>query len=476
MTFVDLAKVPELRVRLRAGWHLGRSADGTGLEIRAAEGWTCRLADYVPSYDAARARLTAGAPLAELRDIVLHQGGALEAATWLIALQDLFRAGGLEFPLVDETGERATIVPRWSAFVPVLPPHAPPGEHRIDRFAYIRRDGVAWTVESPLSGARLTMTDLAALEAPVVRRALAGAGLLENGPPENEARQRALAQWEFHDLLFHVRHREGWHRCPVGGKFPFIGEIDPLAARRPPWPGERIELPLARDASDKKSFASVLGRRRSERVYDEAEPITLQDLGALLDRVARIRSTKVIPVGAAKERAVDFEVTRRPYPSGGAIYELEIYPAVDRCAGLKPGVYHYDAGRHELARVAARTSDTQRLITDAARAIGDSAVPQIVLVIAARFERVMWKYRSISYGLILRNVGVLYQTLYLAATELGLSPCGIGSGDSALFARVTNLDPVVEGSVGEFALGGRPARGAGPSPRSAAGSWEGRNA
>ena len=84
------------------------------------------------------------------------------------------------------------------------------------------------------------------------------------------------------------------------------------------------------------------------------------------------------------------------------------------------------------------------------------ADPQIVLAIAARFARVMWKYRSISYGVILRNAGALYQTLYLAATELGLSPCGIGAGDSATFARATGLDPVVEGTVGDFILGGPP--------------------
>ena len=39
---------------------------------------------------------------------------------------------------------------------------------------------------------------------------------------------------------------------------------------------------------------------------------------------------------------------------------------------------------------------------------------------------------------------------------MDISPCAIGNGDAALFARITGLDPVVEGSVGEFILGGRP--------------------
>ena len=462
ITFVDLAKEPDIHVRSRVGWDLGQSADGTALVIKFAGDRVHRLADYVPSHDVARARLAAGAPLAELRNMILQEGGARHAAAWLVVLQQLCQAGGLEFSLVDETGERAVIVPQWSGFVPALASHTPPAECPLDRFACIRRDGGAWVVESPLCGARFFMTDLAVLEAPLVRRALAAAGFLETGLQENELRRRALAQWEFHDLLFHVRHRNGWHRDPTGGIFPFSSEIDPLPARREPWPGDPVELPRAPDDLGRETFASVLERRRSERFYDEDHPVTLQDLGYLLDRVARIRASRVLPAGNPVQRTVAFEITRRPYPSGGASYELEIYPVVDRCAGVEPGVYHYDAGRHALVRITGRTSDAERLIEDAAWATGHQAAPQIVLVIAARFARVMWKYRSISYGLILRNVGALYQTLYLAATDLGLSPCGIGSGDSALFARITGLDPVVEGSVGEFILGGRP-RGDRPS-------------
>ncbi len=465
ITFVDLVKEPDIRVRSRAGWDLGQSADGAALVITIPGGGQAhRLEDYVPAYDAANARLASGAPLAELRDMVLQEGGARHAAGWLVMLQWLCRAGGLEFPLVDETGERAVIVPQWSSFVPALASHLPLAGCPLDRFACIRRAGGTWVVESPLCGARVTLTDLGAFDAPLVRRALAAAGFLETGPPENDSRQLALAQWEFHDLLFHTHHRMGWHRDPAGGIFPFIGEIDPLPARRQPWPGDSIELPRAPDDFGWESFASVLDRRRSERYYDENHPVALKDLGTLLDRVARIRSSRVISIGNPQERSVAFEVTQRPYPSGGASYELEIYPVVDRCAGLEPGVYHYDASGHALVRLTGRTPDAERLIADAAWATGGQAAPQIVLVIAARFARVMWKYKSIGYGVILRNVGALYQTFYLAATDLGLSPCGIGSGDSALFARITGLDPVIEGSVGEFILGGRPRSDGIPTP------------
>ena len=78
---------------------------------------------------------------------------------------------------------------------------------------------------------------------------------------------------------------------------------------------------------------------------------------------------------------------------------------------------------------------------------------QVLLILAARFARVAWKYESIAYALTLKHVGVLYLTMYLAATAMGLAPCAIGGGDADLFARVTGTDYYAESSVGEFLLG-----------------------
>ena len=70
-----------------------------------------------------------------------------------------------------------------------------------------------------------------------------------------------------------------------------------------------------------------------------------------------------------------------------------------------------------------------------------------------------WKYSSLAYALILKNVGVLIQTLYLMATDMGLGGCAIGSTDIDLFAKMTGIEFHVEGPVGQFALG----RGAQPA-------------
>jgi len=51
----------------------------------------------------------------------------------------------------------------------------------------------------------------------------------------------------------------------------------------------------------------------------------------------------------------------------------------------------------------------------------------------------------------------------------GTSP--LGAGDATLFAEATGLDPLIEGSVGEFLLGGRPAQRS-AAVRAAAGAGE----
>jgi SagB-type dehydrogenase family enzyme len=58
-----------------------------------------------------------------------------------------------------------------------------------------------------------------------------------------------------------------------------------------------------------------------------------------------------------------------------------------------------------------------------------------------------------SYAAQLKNVGVIYQTLYLVATAMNIGACGLGTGNADRFARLTGLPYLEEGSIGEFMLG-----------------------
>lgn len=452
--FLALLKEPSIQVRLRASFSIEQDDDSFYLQIDNER--RVPIGTFNRGYVSANETLASGAPLAALRDQVIADSDSGTAGRYLPWLKQLAVLGVIEFPLVDEIGEQAVLLPQRADFVPTLAPDTPSPYTELHRFACLRRAEGAWLIEMPMAGARLRVKNLQALETSLVRRALSAAGFLDIRHKDDKDHQLALQQWEFHDLIFHAHHRNGWHRDPKGDQFPFIGKIAPLPAVRAPWPGQPIPLKYAPERDDGESFASILGRRRSERSYDESRLISLEHLGALLDRAARIQALDWRHVSDRAGNTEQFETSQRPYPSGGASYELEIYPVVNRCDGLAPGMYHYDPQAHHLVQICERTGQVDYLLKEARACTGDQADPQVLLIIAARFARVMWKYRSNGYSIILRNAGALYQTLYLAATELGLSPCALGGGDSAVFAEITGLDPVIEGSVGEFILGGPP--------------------
>jgi len=60
-----------------------------------------------------------------------------------------------------------------------------------------------------------------------------------------------------------------------------------------------------------------------------------------------------------------------------------------------------------------------------------------------------------AYGLILKNVGVLFQTMYLVATAMNLAPIAVGAGNSDRFVEIAGTDYYTESSVGEFLLGSK---------------------
>jgi oxazoline/thiazoline dehydrogenase len=349
----------------------------------------------------------------------------------------------------------------------------PDAPYTLSRFAYLRAEDGAFVLESPLSRCTIALHAASALAA--VQRFAAGArwpsataelspsaggalaallcaaGVVVPAGPEPDS----LRVWAFHDLLFHARSRQGRHRAAAGGTYRFAGEIPMPPALPAPRPVPRVALrepDLARAIREDPPFAVVQERRRSVRSYGP-QPIGAAQLGEFLYRVARVTGSSTV-VRETVRGPVETTIAHRPFPGGGGLYELEIYPVVARAGDLAPGLYHYDPAAHELEAISPRTPAVDALLRVTGRGAGIAFEDlQVVLVVSARFARFMWKYESMAYAAILKNVGVLYQTMYLVATAMGLAPCAVGCGDSDLFAAAAGLDYVAETSVGEFLLG-----------------------
>jgi SagB-type dehydrogenase family enzyme len=352
----------------------------------------------------------------------------------------------------------------------------PAGQLRLSRYAYLRRlpETDTTVVESPLSGYRLTVAEpavaalltagfaadrpapgLTAAEVTEIGALLAATRMLAD-----EDTEHVQSRWEFHDLLFHTRSRYGQHDYPGGGVYPHAADRPSpppvLAAEKgidlavPDW--DQI---LAADPT----LSEVLESRRSLREYDQA-PVTVAQLGELLYRVARVRGVGPLDAGSP----VSYQTVSRPFPAGGGLGEVELYVTVVRCAGLEPGIYRYDPAGHRLVPRPHDQAARMELVQQAYMATGRLlAEPQLVFTVTSRLERISWKYATIAYALALKHVGVLYQTMYLVATAMGLAPCAFGSGDSEVAARAIGLDWIEQPTVGEFAIGSRRAADQAPS-------------
>jgi SagB-type dehydrogenase family enzyme len=399
-----------------------------------------------------------------------------------LLVRRLARHGLLEYGLRDSrTGEDQVIIePQVADYWPGTPQLGESDTLVLSRFAYMRRRGNEIVLESPRAVALFRLRDpkvataIAILSTPQQIKQLrkhddfpglelfallvdcqiifkieaaSGSGLR---PAEGDGN---LVLWDFHDLLFHTRSTHGRHANPWGGVYQYAEVVPALPAVRPDWPGKKIDLPGISAANSEASSptARLLRQRHSTRSFDDQRPITLAELSRFLDSTARVLSR-----WSGREFGDEGPLvvhTVRPYPSAGASYALELYLGIDKCEGLNRGFFHYDAGEHTLVSIDVRAHDLEALLAAAKFAMGAPAAPQILITIAARFGKMSWKYSSIAYALILKDVGVLMQTFYMMATDMGLGGCAIGTADIDLFAKMTGIDFYIEGPVGQFGLG-----------------------
>jgi SagB-type dehydrogenase family enzyme len=413
--------------------------------------------------------------------------GAL--ARWYYLLEQLQRRGLIGYG-ADADGTRlATLVPASTRFVSRPVQLRSSRRYTLSPFTHLRRSAGESVLESPLAHAQVILHDsraaavVGALAISATAEELCGvvgglsadavAGLLAmlwradmlRDTAEVAGEHPVMQTWEFHDLLFHARTRTDRFDAPRGATCRLAGTVAPPPALKPVPAGERQTLyrpDLAQLERDDPPMAWVQERRRSAREFNAEHPITAHQLGEFLFRVCRVKDHWQAQIDTDCG-AVRMEFASRPYPAGGALYELELYAAVNICADLKSGLYFYDPSGHALVRCCNRTPQVTGLLCDAALSMGiaDGNL-QVLLILAARFARVAWKYESIAYALTLKHVGVVFQTMYLAATAMGLGGCAVGSGDAELFAQAAGTDHRAEASVGEFVVGSQRPGAIGP--------------
>ncbi|MDA3646980.1 SagB family peptide dehydrogenase [Saccharopolyspora indica] len=265
----------------------------------------------------------------------------------------------------------------------------------------------------------------------------------QGGFAEDDAAE--LRPWSHHDLRFHVFSRSGRHDAAESRG---VAEQPPLF--KPVPDGPRIALPRPQQIdADRDPRLGELLESASPCSGVSDLPLTADQLGELLYRSARVRSMGTIDL---HERG-SFRSSERPYFSVARLYELELYLVVAGCAGLAPGIYHYDPEAHAVVLIREESPDWAALLDMAKVSAGIGCRPPLLITATARLARSSWLLNGAAYATALMHVGALQQVLHLTAKAMGLSARPVPMDSDGVVARALRLPWPDEVDVGECVVG-----------------------
>lgn len=354
------------------------------------------------------------------------------------------------FETLLQGGDGLDRTPRWLAFAAHLDAPVEVDAALLAVLAAVDRD--AWQARAGLEQAH----GAAAIEA------LVGAGLLiGDGDADAAWRERDQAVRDIHwwtpalvaqahggwrDLDIQARGEQGLMLSSQQMVEAFGAAPEPAYRRRP---GEATRpLPLAPPTD----FDALLAARRTCRNFDPAAVLPMDDFACLLRRVWGAVGTRTLAPGAV--------AVKKTSPAGGGLHATEAYVLVQRVEGLAPGLYHYLSMEHALEPL-------QPLDAEAAAALAHRFVAgqdwfqdaPVMVVMAARFDRLFWKYRrhAKAWRVVHLDIGHLSQTLYLSATERGLGCFVTAAINDRAVDQALGLAPLREAAIALVGFGPRAA-------------------
>ncbi len=153
---------------------------------------------------------------------------------------------------------------------------------------------------------------------------------------------------------------------------------------------------------------SILKMRHTTREFLTL-PISLDKISSLLE----------YSVGLNVTRNKNSNNERRYYPSGGALYPLEVYVYVQYSKEISAGLYHYNVKNHLLENL---------LPSSAITTLKESIYPwatdaPVTFFISSIWNRNFKKYDDYGYPIVLLEAGHIGQNMQLVGEALGLRYC-----------------------------------------------------
>jgi SagB-type dehydrogenase family enzyme len=206
-----------------------------------------------------------------------------------------------------------------------------------------------------------------------------------------------------------------------------------------------IELPEEWPAA--KTLNECLRERRS--CWDfSGKPATLGQIGAILFASAAAGAN-----GPPNAKAIGSPAANRTYPSGGALYPVEILIYAVNVIGTRPGFYYYSSMGHKLLRASDRTLSPNTFQLPEAQKL--TSIGFVVLFFIDFLRQSLQKYGPKIYRLALLEGGHIAQNMILAASALDLASLPICGFEDAELTDAAGLRYPEQPVVYALAIGER---------------------
>ncbi|GAA0902679.1 nitroreductase family protein [Virgisporangium aurantiacum] len=200
------------------------------------------------------------------------------------------------------------------------------------------------------------------------------------------------------------------------------------------------------DAGVTRPFAEVVAARRSER---HLQPPNLAQVGTVLARAGLTRGRSTDLAGAP--------IAHRAAPSAGGRHPLTLVLLAGHVRGLDPGSWILDPDAAVLRRGAHSSDRTTQALQELAQAMDQTRLPPAAVLAVAHPDRTLSRYPD-GISLLWRETGALLMLVHLAAADLGLGSCIVGTcgvlhADDGSGTGPVDLGAVVLGAIGMVRIG-----------------------
>lgn len=203
----------------------------------------------------------------------------------------------------------------------------------------------------------------------------------------------------------------------------------------PDYPATALPIP------DNRSGTS-LSQSISQAQSNSVTSMNLQNLSNLLYYSSGVTDRLNYPGGSLLLRAA---------ASAGALYPNDLYVAAINVKGLKSGIYYYHPAHNNLTQIGNQQSLQSLFLASPYPDIQKNA--SAIIIIAANFDRTIWKYRERSFRYILPDAGHILGNIVVVASSIQLPYVSTFFFDDEKMKRVLGLSPQDEGVLSMVVLG-----------------------